>query len=296
MKHRRTVLLQRALTWVLGAGLSLSASYAMADMLPMVVDQTAATQTHYWWSSSTPNANGVVSQHLFSEDVSGVVRPSRLHNFAVSRIYQRPDISVGHAQEVARMTGATSFFLGVARAETQRVGWLSSSSAIVTIQGELFDTRSGARLGEIEILGRGVSTHPQQALEIAAKSAARDLVNFQPRGHRTGVASLSPFEVVIRTPGAADAFVRLRDHLARSIEGQGELGECRASEGEVVLCVRALPGQDAALVRASVVQSLRASFTDIVMEELREEEQRVFVHARMAPATPSHGDGPRLPF
>lgn len=269
-------------------------SSAHADMLPMVVDHTRPGMTHFWWSSTTPNAEGPVSRALFADDARGTIRPTQLQNFAVSRVFQREDLSTVNAQQLARMSGATSFFLGEAVAETQVVGWLASSSATVTIAGQLYDVRSGAQIGEVTIVGRAVSSNPERAIELAAASASKDLLNFQPRGQQDADAS-APFELIFRTPGAADAYVQLSTHIRQALEGRGEVGECRASEGEVVLCLRALPGQDPAQLRAQVIQTLRAPLPNIIMDELRDEEHRVIVHARVLKHEALPSDRPGLP-
>lgn len=275
--------------------LSSAAGFAQADMLPMVVDQTRVGAPSFWWSSAQPQHHGVIDRALFDENTQGIVRPARLQNFAVSRVFQRSDISVVNAQQLARMTGSTSFFLGVANAETLSVGWLGSTSAIVTIRGALYDTRSGRTIGDVEIVGRGVSTTPDQAVQIAARSASRDLLNFQP-GAGQDPSAAAPLEVVLRVHDGASAFVRLRDHFARAIEGRGELGECRASEGEVVLCIRTMPGGDSAQLRSTLMQSLRAPFPDIILDEVREDDTRIYIRARNLPTAPGWGTEGRLPL
>lgn len=267
---------------------------AQADMLPMIVDQTQAGAPGYWWSTAQPRPQGVIDANLFEGRVVGIVRPDRLQNFAVSRIFQRPDISVVNAQQLAQMSGSTSFFLGVANAETVGVGWLGSTAAVVTIRGALYDTRSGATLGDVEIVGRGVSTSSEHAVQIAARSASKDLLNFRPGAARAEDAN-APLEVILRVHDRADAFVALRDHFVRALEGRGDIGECRASEGEVVLCVRALPGQDLTELRRIILQSLRSPFPDVILEEVREDEHHVFVRARSTPMEPTWGQEGALP-
>lgn len=294
MSTPRTLSVLRLCAGLVFVTAAFASSAALADMLPMVVDHTRPGTTHYWWSTTTPNDEGPVTRALFSDDARGTIRPAQLQDFAVSRVFQREDLSTVNAQQIARMSGATSFFLGDAVAETHVVGWLASSSATVTITGQLYDVRSGAQMGEITIVGRAVSSNTERAVELAAASASRDLWNFQPRGPQDADAS-APFEVIFRTPRAAEAYVQLSTHIRQVLEGRGEIGECRASEGEVVLCLRALPGQDAEQLRAQVVQTLRAPLPNIIMEELRDEEHRVIVRARALEHEALPSDRPSLP-
>lgn len=266
---------------------------AAADMLPLVVDQTEGGRTAYWWSSSTPTYQGNVAGQLFGADVRGIVRPDRVPNFAVSRIFQRPDISVANARQLAAMSGADSFFLGVATSETHTIAWINSVAAEVKIRGGLYDTRSGALLREVELVGRGVSSSPAGAVQLASKSASVDLGNFQATA-ATRADESQQLEVFLRVSDGAEAYVNVRDALAKALQSRADIGECRASEGEVVLCVHPMPGQSAEHVQAALLTTLRAPMANVIVDDVQEEGSRLKVRARSQ--RPSmFGDATTLP-
>lgn len=266
--------------------LSLFSAPVLADMLPLVVDLTQSDGPTYWWSSAHPQARGPMDKALFDETIHGVVSPIAAQNFSVSRVFQRPNLSVVNAQQMARMTGATSFFLGEARATTTEVRWLDSTAAVVTIEGELYDTRSGSVLGTVEILGRGVSSTPSAAIAVAARSAAQDLSHFQPgRGRTTKNEDLSNIEVVIHSHDGAQSFMTLRRHFDERIADNGTVDTCRASEGEVALCISS-EQQDNASLRRRIVHGLDRTVGDVVIDKIVESGNRIHVTAH----TPSEHD------
>lgn len=266
--------------------LSLFSAPVLADMLPIVVDLTQGDEPAYWWSTAHPQARGPVDNALFDERVQGVVSPIEAQNFSVSRVFQRPKLSVVNAQQMARMTGATSFFLGEAHASTTEVRWLDSTAAIVTIRGELYDTRSGSLLGNVEILGRGVSSTASAAITVAARSAAQDLSHFQPgRGRAKQNQDLSNVEVVIHSHDGAQSFVTLQRHFSERVADNATVHTCRASEGEVALCIYSEQQSNDAL-RRILLQDLERTVGDVVIDELVENGNIIHINAH----TPSEHD------
>lgn len=266
---------------------------AFADMLPLVVDQTQDNAPTFWWESAQPQARGPLDRALFSEDTHGVVSPIDKESFSVSRVFQRPKLSVVNAQQMARMTGATSFFLGEASSSTTEVRWLDSTAAVVTIHGELYDTRSGTLLGNVEIVGRGVSSTADAAINVAARSAAQDLSHFQPgRGRAQNNAETTNIEVVIHSHDGAQSFVTLRRHFADLVADKGTLHTCRASEGEVALCVSG-DGIDNDVIQRVLLQGLERTVGDVVIDEVVQNGHRIHINVHTPAERDSHGDDGR---
>lgn len=283
----------RSRIFVAAVALSMCSAPAFADMLPLVVDHTQSDAPTYWWANARPESRGPLDHALFSEDTRGVVSPITTSDFSVSRVFQRPKLSVVNAQQMARMTGATSFFLGEARASTTEVRWLDSTAAIVTIQGDLYDTRSGTLLGNVEILGRGVSSTADGAIAVAARTAAQDLSHFQPgRGRTQKNTDATDVEVVIHSHDGAQSFVALRRHFTEVVGDKGTLHTCRASEGEVVLCVHSESAEDETL-RRLLLQGVERTVSDVVIDEIVEHGNRIHIHVHTPTDRDSLGEDGR---
>lgn len=266
---------------------------ASADMLPLVVDQTGGANALYWWSTSAPRYEGAIAGQLFGPTVRGIVRPDAVPDFAVSRIFQRPDISVANARQLAMMSGANTFFLGVATSDTHVISWVDSVAAEVRIRGGLYDTRSGVLLREAQLVGRGVSNTVQGAMALAARSASADLANFQSADGLPAVND-EQLQVLLRVDDGAEAYVKVRDALSMALQRRADISECRASEGEIVLCVHSMPGQSPEHVRATVLAALRAPIELVVIDELLEDGSRLRVRAH-AQRPSLFGDATTLP-
>lgn len=264
--------------WAVGALLAGAFSMsASADMLPMVVDYTQSETARYWWNHARPEMAGPVDRAVFSEDARGVVRPDQQDGFSISRVFQRADLSVVNAQQIARMTDATTFFLGEAHANTAHVGWLDSTAAVLTIRGELYDTRSGSLLGNVEVVGRGVSSTRDGALQLASDAAAHDLRHFQP-GRARAQNTPDALEVVVHAHDGAHTFDVLEDHVASTLSGHAEQKTCRASEGEVALCVEA--DEDAVdAVRTKLLRSFQGGVEGIEISDVKEDARQIHVYA-----------------
>lgn len=260
-------------------------STAAADMLPLVVDHTSQDGPTFWWSSAKPRLENPIDRAIFNGDSANIVHPENQKNFSISRVFQRPQLSVVNAQQIAQMTGATTFFIGQAYADTTAVTWLDSTAAAVTIQGDLYDTRSGAQLGNIEIVGRGVSSTPEAAIRVASQAAASDLQHFQP-SHGQKSQPAASFQIIVHAHDKAQTFITLQEHFQRLAQPNAEISTCRASEGEVALCVHAQ--NDEANLRATLLQGLQRTLDHIVIEDIREEDHRVHIYAH----TPSSSEQP----
>lgn len=286
----RTSLFLRLVMGTVLVSSSLFALPAAADMLPLVVDHTRNEGPTFWWNSARPNIQSPIDQTLFASDARGIVQIQRKKDFSISRIFQRNDLSVVNAQQIAQLTGATTFFLGKAHAETTEVTWLDSTSAIVTILGDLYDTRSGVLIGSVEIIGRGVSSTRDGAIRLASQAAAQDLRHFQPS---KAFAQTAPnlLQIVVHAHDKAQTFVTLHEHFDKAIQGRGVMAPCRASEGEVALCVRS--EEDEQQLRGLLLQGLKRGLDNILIDEIQEEEQRIHIYARTPSPEGGSTDTPR---
>lgn len=258
---------------------------AAADMLPLVVDHTSQDGPVYWWSSAKPRVESPIDRALFGDTAAHIVHPEQQKNFSISRVFQRPQLSVVNAQQIAQMTGATTFFMGQAYADTTEVTWLDSTAATVTIQGDLYDTRSGSQLGNIEIVGRGVSSTPDGAIRLASQAAAHDLQHFQPsRGQR--VQREGQLQIIVHAHDKAQTFVTLHEHFQQAVQNRAQIATCRASEGEVALCVHTQ--EEDADLRAVLLQGLQRDVEHVVIQDIREEDHRIHIYAH----TPSDEEQP----
>lgn len=262
------------LGFCLAAGLGCTPAFA--DMLPFVVDYTRNEQPVYWWSSARPQLQSTIDQTLFSDEGNGIVRPQQKKDFSVSRIFQRAELSVLNAQQIAQLVGATTFFLGRAQADSTEVTWLDSTAAIVTIHGDLYDTRSGSLLGSIEVVGRGVSSTHDGAIRLASHAAAQDLRHFQPSS-AVAKSTDTDLQVVVHAHDKAQTFLTLSEHFSRAMQNRGEIHPCRASEGEVSLCVRS--EEDEQLLRGVLLQGLQRELEDLVVDDIQEEDHRIHIYA-----------------
>lgn len=265
-----------------GALLSYGAVEARADMLPFVVDETRGS-AFFWWSGSRSQTLSDIDSTLFGAPSHAVVPWSTVQGLTISRIFRTPTLLPSHAQQIARMAGAKTYFLGVANAQTHSSAWVESSSAEVVIRGALYDTLSGALIREAELVGHGVSGAEEGAIRLASRAAAKALTTFRPgAGAVPSVDSL--ISVAIRSSGGASPYVALRDNIARDLVNIADVMECRASEGEVVVCIRGLPGQDLNGLRARVARLLRAPSTAYVVERSELEGDQMSVTIREIPA------------
>lgn len=276
---RPMFLKSKRLSWTLGALLAAAiATPAAADMLPMVVDYTHGETPTFWWSGPNPEPQGALDRAVFTQDARGVVRPDAQEGFSISRVFQRADLSVVNAQQLARMTDASTFFLGEAHASTADVGWLDSTAAEVTIRGELYDTRSGSLLGSVEVVGRGVSSTRDGALTLASEAAAHDLRNFQPGRARSPDAPQT-LEVVIHAHDGASTFDALQEHMEQTLSGHAHARTCRASEGEVAICVDA-DEPDADTLRTKLQQAFNRGVDGLEITDIKEDNRQLHVYAR----------------
>lgn len=272
--------------WVAGTMLTLGADEARADMLPFVVDETRGGAI-FWWSGNRSQALSEIDATLFSAPSHAIVPWASVQGLTISRIFQTPGLMPSHAQQIARMAGAKTYFLGVANAQSHSSTWVESSAAEVVIRGALYDTLSGSMIREAELVGHGVSGAEDGAIRLASRAAAKALTTFRP-GAASSPSADTQIRVAIRSSGGASPYVALRDHIARDLLNIADVMECRASEGEVVLCVHGLPGQDLRSLRARVERLISTPSSLYVVDRSELEGLQMSVTIREIPA--AHSD------
>lgn len=225
---------RRATWWVALACLALGLlpQSASAQVLPLLVDGTDADA--FWWAGE--DAGACVETLLDSAPRVQSLRDAR-RGPAISRIYQRPDITPANAANLASLHGVDSVVLGrVVRRGDIRAAWTGLERAEVALEVAWIEGTSGALRAEEYRVEVAHDADAARALERACSALGRELNALLAAGPRAPSAEETVWpaaDVVVHTDGRAAPYVGFRGALRDAHPGIVDVAERWSSEGRI---------------------------------------------------------------
>ena len=254
---------------------------ARADTLALIVDETA--ETAFWWGG---DGAGDCVENLLAERADLVGGQNALGRAAISRVYQRPDITPSNAANLGVLLGVDTVVLGrVTQQGGSQAPWTGRSRAELVLDVVLLDSATGASRGAVSMSAVSFAPYGEDALARACRTLGRDLAVQQSRAS-FAVASELPrpsADLVVYPSGQAAPYVALRGALRAAHEGVADVVERWASEGAIGVTFSLVEGYEAEEVHADLLNLGRLTLPSGGLAALEEVEGQLVVRLASVP-------------